>query len=441
MRENYTFITFREVNVIAFKNSKTEKALSGLESGIFLKNSEKKFLLRLESDFRFTFRNLELLSQWLLDCHMWDESAYFQKAMNIADSLAANTNKQTSTQKRDDCFKKLQQLYLAFQIKEKSYPAKKANMTLPQYQIESKTLQGEFFRTCQAFSEQTLCCNLKVLNIIDNCAMDCAYCILHNHYDDAVIKVPTNLKEQLQKLSIPKDQRWRVGTGEHSDSLLLGNKNNVLTDLCDFAKKTPHIILELKTKSSNVEFFLHNNVPPNICCSWTLNSPTIIAHEEHKTAGLKQRLRAARLVANRGVKIGFHLHPMIYYKGWEKDYQNLIGELITLFEPHEVLWLSFGTVTIIKGLEKELRKNFRKSKVLQMAMEVTPDNKTTYPYNIRTSLYQNALEAASPWQGKVFQYLCMEPTSMWEEVMGMAYGDSDKLNDAINKSAFGKIKT
>ena len=77
--------------------------------------------------------------------------------------------------------------------------------------------------------------------------------------------------------------------------------------------------------------------------------------------------------------------------------------------------------------------------LLQMAMETTPDNKTTYPEDIRKKLYQNAFKALTPWKDKVFQYLCMEPASIWKEVMGITYKDADELNRALNKSAFGKI--
>ena len=77
--------------------------------------------------------------------------------------------------------------------------------------------------------------------------MDCAYCILQNHYDEAVVAFPTNLKERLEALRIPAGKRMRVGTGQHTDSLLWGNRNNLLTDLFAFAEKRANIILELKT--------------------------------------------------------------------------------------------------------------------------------------------------------------------------------------------------
>jgi spore photoproduct lyase len=423
---------------MAASAEKTKTALGELYYGLF-RSPDIELLEKLENDFCFTHQQLKQTAGWMLDCRMWQEPSFHKRLEQALNKKSYKLSNQTPNQQRTRLFQSLKGQYLAIKAGEKEYPEQKDSESLPKYRIEDKELKGNFYRTCQAYSEIGVCCNLKVLNLVDNCAMDCAYCILQNHYKEAVIKIPYNLKEKLAELEIPSGERWRVGTGEHTDSLLWGNRNNLLTDLCVFAEKHPNIILELKTKSDSVGYFRDCDVPANVCCTWTLNSQTVITHEEHKTASLDRRLASARAVADRGVKVGFHLHPMIYYRGWEKEYSELIDRVIAMFHPREVLWFSLGTVTIIRDLEKQLHKAYRRSKVLQMETEVTPDNKITYACAVRKKLYRNALKALTPWKGKVVQYLCMEFHDMWQEVMGYTYTDNNGLNEAINESAFAKL--
>jgi spore photoproduct lyase len=269
--------------------------------------------------------------------------------------------------------------------------------------------------------------------------MACSYCVLQNHYDEAVIAVPTNLKEKLAEVQLVEGKRYRIGTGEYSDSLLWGNRNNILADLCDFARAHPNAIIELKTKSANVGWILENEIPANVCCTWSLNPPVIIANEEHKTATLDRRLAAARAVADKGVKVGFHFHPMFYFEGFEGEYQALIERVISTFRPEEVLWVSLGCVTMLKGFAQDFRTKYKHSKLLQMETEITPDGKITYAFPVREKLYRNALDALAPWKGQVFQYLCMEHKPMWDSVMGFAYASMGEFDEAFNDSAFAKI--
>ncbi|MEO7427295.1 MAG: spore photoproduct lyase family protein [Fibrobacteria bacterium] len=395
-------------------------------------------LFRLERDFAFTFQQLRLFARWSLDCASWGEAGFRARVeAAIEASVSALGNMR---QKGEAVFQAAQQAYDGLAAKAKSYPPESPKEKLPAHKFVEKELKGRIFRLCPAASEKAVCCNLKVLNIVDNCAMACSYCVLQNHYDEAVIAVPVNLKAKLAEIQLAPEKRYRIGTGEYSDSLLWGNKNDILRDLCDFALANPNAIIELKTKSANVAWILENEIPPNVCCTWSLNPHIIIANEEHKTASLDRRLEAARLVADKGVKVGFHFHPMFYFEGWESEYQTLIARVIATFQPEEVLWVSLGCITLLKGFAQDFRLKFRHSKLLQMETETTPDGKITYAFAVREKLYRNALQALQPWQGSVFQYMCMEHKPMWDAVMGFAYPNMAVFDDAFNASAFAKLR-
>jgi spore photoproduct lyase len=397
-------------------------------------------LERLENVFAFSFQQLRLFARWSLDCVSWGESAFRTQALSLAGSASAE-EPGNPRQKGGLIFQSLQRTYDALAAKAKAYPAESPKEVLPAHRFEEKELKGRIFRLCPAASEKAVCCNLKVLNIVDNCAMACSYCVLQNHYDEAVIAVPVNLKAKLAEIELNPAKRYRIGTGEYSDSLLWGNKNNILEDLCGFARAHPNAILELKTKSANVGWILENDIPENVCCAWSLNPQIIVANEEHKTASLDRRLAAARAVADKGVKVAFHFHPMFYFEGWEEEYRALIERVIATFRPEEVLWASLGCITLLKGFAQDFRLKYRHSKLLQMETETTPDGKITYAFAVREKLYRNALQALAPWEGEVFRYLCMEHKPMWDSVMGFAYPSMGEFDDVFNASAFAKLGT
>ena len=89
-----------------------------------------------------------------------------------------------------------------------------------------------------------------------------------------------------------------------------------------------------------MRYFLERSVPPNIVVSYSLNTSLVIQNEEHFTASLKERLQAARKLADQGIRVAFHFHPMVYYRGWEKDYAELALEVQGMFNPDEVLFIS-----------------------------------------------------------------------------------------------------
>ncbi len=420
-----------------FKASKVHDAVDGETRGL-LPPEDLSLLFRLETDFAFTFQQLRLFARWSLDCAAWGESALRLNAESgIAASLLSQGNPK---QKGERLFQSLQAAYDSLAAKAKIYPAESPKEKLPAHTFTEKELKGRILRLCPAASEKAVCCNLKVLNIVDNCAMACSYCVLQNHYDEAVIAVPVNLKAKLAEIQLSPDKRYRIGTGEYSDSLLWGNKNGILADLCDFARANPNAIIELKTKSANVAWILENEIPANVCCTWSLNPQIIIANEEHKTASLDRRLAAARAVADKGVKVGFHFHPMFYFEGWEAEYQALIARVIATFKAEEVLWVSLGCITLLKGFAQDFRLKFRHSKLLQMETEITPDGKITYAFTVREKLYRNALQALEPWRGTVFQYMYMEHKPRWAAVMGFAYPNMAVFDDAFNDSAFAKLR-
>lgn len=331
--------------------------------------------------------------------------------------------------------------YLAVQGKAKSYvrfDAKdKPKSIKPRLVTRAKGDLGLGY--CPVASEKTRCCNLLTLDAVERCGFDCSYCSIQSFYHENEVRFDEGFAQKLQKLSLDPDQIYHIGTGQSSDSLMWGNHNGNLAALCDFAEQNPNVILEFKTKSKNIKWLLQNDFPANILCTWSLNPQEIIDNEEHQAASLAERLNCARKIADKGRLVGFHFHPMIWYRGFEKSYADIADTLIRQFHPQEVALISMGTLTYTKDVMRTIRKRDFKSKILQMPFEKVA-GKYAYPDEIKISMFQGLYSAFSDWHEKVFYYLCMEPAKLWQPVFGVPdYADNAAFEKAMKRAYMGKI--
>ena len=208
--------------------------------------------------------------------------------------------------------------------------------------------------------------------------------------------------------------------------------------LFEFASDNPNVILELKSKSKNIKYLLENDVPKNILCTWSLNPTTIIENEEHLSASLDERIGSARALADKGVLVGFHFHPIVVYENYLHEYKEIANRLTKTFEPSEVVLVSMGTLTFIKPVIKKLRERDFKSKILQMPL-VDASGKFSYPLDTKLEMFKTLYDAFEPWHKKVYFYLCMEDHSLWKKVFGFEYNSNEEMEKDMINSYNNKI--
>ena len=165
----------------------------------------------------------------------------------------------------------------------------------------------------------------------------------------------------------------------------------------------------------------------------------IARNEEHLTAPVEARLKAAKAVADHGGLVGFHFHPIIVYKGWQQDYARLFESLLTEFSPEDITHISFGTLTFIKPVIKELRKRRLKSKILQMPMEEIA-GKLSYPFETKLEIFKFAYDSFKDWHDDIFFYLCMEDIRLWEPIFGRSYSNNEEFETDMIESYFRKVE-
>ena len=287
--------------------------------------------------------------------------------------------------------------------------------------LHLKYFQGKSIKACPGFSDNLVCCNYFTLDLIENCPFECTYCILQAFLNKPVITVHANLEDMLmqvrQRTSSQPETLFRIGTGEHSDSLALDKTLGINQHIIKFFAALPNALLELKTKSNQVEHLLELPHGGKTVISWSVNPQVIITKEELKTATLDERLKAARMASDAGYKVSFHFDPMIDYPDWEKGYQGLVEQIFDNISPDRIAWVSLGTLRYISSLKSIVDVRFPNSRVFLGEFVPAIDGKMRYLKKIRQRLYRNVQQKIQKLAPDVPTYLCMESSPLWKNFM------------------------
>lgn len=396
-----------------------------------LSDTHKEIISSLDSDLQFSHAELRQLIDIARDLEMWDEP-HLSPALPEGDL--------TLKQKRQKVMKLFRTSWEQLKTEPNNYEdfTPKSDF-IPPHPVEMENNERTILGSCPVASPKTRCCNLQTLDSVISCGHDCSYCSIQSFYTGGKVQFDTNLKEKLNELSFDPAKRYHIGTGQSSDSLMWGNREGNLEHMIEFARRNPNIVLEFKTKSKNITWLLENDIPSNVICTWSLNPQEIIDNEEHLTASLEERLTAAEKMAAKGVLVGFHFHPMVYYSDWENGYREVVQKIMKRFTPKQVITISLGTLTFIKPVIKKLRNRDFRTKILQMPL-VDAEGKHSYPYEIKRKLFSHVYNEFKEWHDQVYFYMCMEDIRLWNHVFGFEYSDNEEFENAMISSYFSKIE-
>ncbi len=295
---------------------------------------------------------------------------------------------------------------------------------------------GRRLKPCPGTSNH-ICCGYYVINAITNCPMDCSYCVLQGYLNNPFLTLYTNWDDLLQEingfLSFDRQSLLRLGTGELSDSLALESIFPFSQFLIPFFAERPNGILELKTKSANINPLLHLSHRGKTVVSWSLNPPRMIKEEEVGTASLRERIEAASKCQEKGYPLGFHFDPLIYREGWEKEYQGTVDQLFEKIDPKRVAWISLGGFRYPPKLKAVAEERFPKTKIFLGELFPGRDAKFRYLKEIRVEMYQKMVRWLRERSPDLFIYLCMESKEVWEKVFGWAPENSRHLNQMFEE--------
>lgn len=394
---------------------------------------EMRMLEEWTVTFQFSQQNLKILSEAILDLKNWQEP-----------SLLEWYQKHGPFRTKKQFWKHFTEYLDGIRHEGPVYPeGQKKALKAHRFDVLLEDLPSPIFKDCPTTAKEWICCGLKVIDVVENCNLGCSYCILQDFYPDNKIRIASDPRARLAKVQLDPQKRYRITTGEYSDSLMWGNAGNILEELCRFAQEHPNCILEMKTKSANVRWLLDNRekVPFNFVVSWSLNPPSVIANEEAATPNLDARLKAARLLANENIKIGWHIHPILYFKGYEQEYQQLGARIKNEFDEKEIVAFSLGTLNFIKSQLQKIRRNVPNSKILRTPLKNNGDNKWTYPDEIRLTMYRSVLEGMGEWKNQIPCYLCMEPLPIWQKIFeNFPHTHTDSFVEEFTQRCFSRLQ-
>lgn len=299
--------------------------------------------------------------------------------------------------------------------------------------------QGKFLKECPGTREY-ICCGYQVINIGMNCPMDCVYCILQAYLNAPWLSFFVNIDDLFSELDRALAENpgkfWRIGTGEFTDSLVLDRFTGLSRKLVTYMRDKKNAIIELKTKTSEIDNLADLDHNGRCVVSWSLNSPKIMAEEELRAATLDERLQAAVRCADWGYSLAFHFDPIIYYPGWQEEYRETIEKLFAVVPAEKIVWISMGCLRFMPGLKSVVRTRFPGVRFLDEEFVTGLDNKMRYFRTLRVEMYRAMramlLDHASP--GTCI-YLCMESDEMWQEVFGYTPGKMGGLEVMLDRAA------
>ncbi len=298
-----------------------------------------------------------------------------------------------------------------------------------------KKFMGRTYQKCPG-SKNVVCCNYRLLNTAFGCLYNCTYCFLNTYLNSYGITQFINLedigKEMLENSPAEKGKILRIGTGEFTDSLMFDSTTGLGEKLIRDVSARKDIMLEFKTKSSNVCHLCAIENKGSAVMAWTLNTGKNISKWEQDTASLEERLDAASEAARAGFFTAFHFDPVILYDSCADDYNSVIDLLFRKVPAETMVWISIGGFRYTPGYPDAIRMAFPEESLTSAEMFPGVDGKYRYIRSVRENIYSSIFRRIRQYSDKPFVYLCMETRQVWCNSFGIGYESSGELENAMS---------
>jgi len=303
--------------------------------------------------------------------------------------------------------------------------------------------KGAFIRECPG-TRSYLCCGYQILHIGTFCTMDCSYCILQAYFHPPLLQFFVNHEDMVRELmqAFSKPGISRIGTGEFTDSMIWEYGTALSALLVPLFGAQNRAVLELKTKTTDIERLKHLSHNRKTICAWSLNTERVIREQERHTASLNARLRAAETCQSWGYPLAFHFDPVVLYEGCEEEYRQVIQKLFARVSADNIVWISIGSFRFIPELKGIIQNRFSDSTLVYGEFITGLDGKMRYFKPLRLDFYQKLVSWIRELAPDVRVYFCMEDEEIWEKTMGFTpekYGGLSRMLDLSAKDHCGLI--
>jgi len=263
------------------------------------------------------------------------------------------------------------------------------------------------------------CCSYyKLVPLSNGCPYFCTYCYLAFVYRNYAPFIKININydtmfKQIRKALTGTGGKASFNMGEMLDSLALDHITNLTTMLIPFFAGLSRGFLMLLTKSSNIDNLLAVEHNDRTVISWSLNSRRMIEQHEVGTAGLSERIEAARKCQQYGYRIRFRIDPGILHPDWQADYADLIEKTLTIVKPENI---TLGMLRLLPGhfhLATGAYGNRARELLHNNFVRGASDHKLRYPPNKRIEFYTHLIDTIRNFDKNVSISLCRETPDIW----------------------------
>lgn len=318
------------------------------------------------------------------------------------------------------------------------------NLTLAQtklapskeYILVLQRQHGPFIRPCPG-TQNYLCCGYQIIDFAANCSLGCHYCILQAYLNFPHMVVYANVGDLLAQLDTyltkNANKMVRLGTGEFTDSLWWDELTGISGTLVPFIGQRENAVLELKTKTTQIEQLEDLPHAGRVIISWSVNSRECIRRYEEHTPSLEERLQAAASVQEWGYRLGFHFDPIIHYPGWEEGYREAVRLIFDYADPGVIAWISLGAFRFMPKLKDIIADKYPQDKFIYEEFILGLDKKLRYFKPLRIKMYRVLHQAIREFAPDICVYLCMESKEVWQEAFGYEPSEYGGLSNILDE--------
>jgi spore photoproduct lyase len=304
-----------------------------------------------------------------------------------------------------------------------------------------KEYKGKFLRFCPG-TRAYHCCGYRIIHIGENCPMACSYCILQAYFQDRILKIWANQDALFRELAAgfgtDRSARFRVGTGEFTDSLALEHLTGYSHDLVGFLRDYDNVVLELKSKVVDLSWMDATDRTDRVLPAWSLNAPVINRGQEFDVSTLDERLAAARTCAEAGFRVCLHFDPIIHFPGWREGYAEIIDRIFDYVKPEQIAYMSLGSFRCMPQLTPIIAANFPDATYIYNEFVPGLDGKARLLRPLRLEQFTFMVDRLRSHGMDRQLYFCMESTEVWNDVFGYAPKDFGGLGKRLMEQAFGE---
>ncbi len=246
---------------------------------------------------------------------------------------------------------------------------------------------------CQNFGNQ----HFYYCSCVMNCIYNCEYCYLKGMYPSGHLVVYVNLEDYFEAVEAKlKEHPIYLCVSYDSDLAALEKLLGFCKCWEEFAGRHPELTIEIRTKSANEAMWEVDTPASGVVYAFTLSPQKLVAQSEHWTPTAGARIRCAIQGISRGFSVRLCFDPMLYFAGWQEEYEKLLREIDEEMSSRHVTWeqvkdVSVGTFRISKEYLKTLRLREPDSLVTQFPYQ-NVDGVYQYPVRLKERMEQWMIE-------------------------------------------------